>query len=553
MQRALLILFIFTLIGSQSFSQVTLQQIDPFVKVMRTEKTVTAFNEIHPVAFDEILSVQLLLKSTQKKEGIKLAFLSPKISQETFNRVKTYRQSYIKVSPKIHAPSNDKLSSPDNFFPDPLFPEKSFSLASNIGVPITLEFPITSNIPPGIHIISVTATDALDKVLAFTSFTIQVYNVKVPAKKMNYSNWYHDVDYALMNNGKPVKNFSTEYWAQFKKIVQATKDYGQNIFTINPMFLIQFKKNKQTYSADYTQLDKAISIILDDVGMDYVLARQFALRKPGWEDPFALQMPKFYSDTEYIMDTRFIKDGEVIKFYNWFLPSYYTHLKNRQLLPKYLQHIADEPIAANETSYREIASFIRKKTPGLKIIEAVNDANLVDYIDILVVQLGELSFRYDDVIRRIQSKKKEIWFYTANHPQGNYANRFIELPLIKTRLLPWVGFRYNLNGYLHWGLNFWGRKPYEDATKVQFDGTIEFPGGDAYIIYPGYQSVVISTRFIEMRNGLNDVALLNLLKAKNPKAATNIALQLVKDFQNYNTDTRFFMARKKEVLELLTK
>jgi hypothetical protein len=106
---------------------------------------------------------------------------------------------------------------------------------------------------------------------------------------------------------------------------------------------------------------------------------------------------------------------------------------------------------------------------------------------------------------------------------------------------------------LHWGLNFWGRKPWEDATKVMFDGPIEFPGGDAYIIYPGYQSVVVSTRFLEMRNGLNDVALMELLKAKNPKAANSIALQLVQDFQNYNTNSKFFISKKKEILELLTK
>jgi hypothetical protein len=253
------------------------------------------------------------------------------------------------------------------------------------------------------------------------------------------------------------------------------------------------------------------------------------------------------------METRFLGDKELMNFYNWFLPSYHTHLKNKRVLPRYLHHIGDEPLAANEQSYKDIAYFIRKNTPGLKIIEAVLDANLVDFIDILVVQLGELSFRYDDVMRRVKSAKKEIWFYTANHPQGNYANRFIELPLIKTRLLPWAGFRYNMKGYLHWGLNFWGRKPFEDATKVMFDGPIEFPGGDAYIIYPGYQSVILSTRFLEMRNGLNDVALLELLKLKNPAAATNIVQQLVQDFQTYNTNTSFFMSKKKEILELLTK
>jgi hypothetical protein len=536
-----------------SISQVTLKQIDPFVKVMQTERSVPAFNEIHSVAYDEVLTLQLLLQSTQKKQDVRLTFSSSKISKAVLDKIKIYRQGYIKVSPKIHAPSHDKLSAANNLFPDPLFPEKSFSPTPDANIPMTLELPITSGISVGNHIVFINAVDATNKVLATTSFTMQVYNVKVPAKKMNYVNWYHDSEFQLMNNGNNVKDFSPEYWAQFKRIVQACKEYGQNIFTINPFFLIQFKKNKGTYSADYTHLDRAIDIILKEVGMEYVLARQFALRKSGWEDPFALQMPNFYNDTQYWMETKFISDKEVVNFYNWFLPSYHSHLKNKLVLSKYLHHIGDEPLAANEQSYRDIAAFIRKKTPDLKTIEAVSDANLLEHIDILVVQLGELSFRYDDVMRRVQNAKKEIWFYTANHPQGNYANRFIELPLIKTRLLPWAGFRYNLKGYLHWGLNFWGRKPFEDATKVMFDGPIEFPGGDAYIIYPGYQSVILSTRFLEMRNGLNDVALLELLKAKNPNAATRIALELVQDFQNYNTNTKFFISKKKEILELLSR
>jgi hypothetical protein len=96
-------------------------------------------------------------------------------------------------------------------------------------------------------------------------------------------------------------------------------------------------------------------------------------------------------------------------------------------------------------------------------------------------------------------------------------------------------------------------KPFDDASKVRFASETVFPGGDAYIIYPGYRSVILSTRFVEMRNGLNDYAFLRLLSAKNKAAADRIAGQLVKGFTEYNTDTQFFFARKREVLELLTK
>lgn len=42
-------------------------------------------------------------------------------------------------------------------------------------------------------------------------------------------------------------------------------------------------------------------------------------------------------------------------------------------------------------------------------------------------------------------------------------NRFLDIPLLKTRFLHWGNYLYKMNGYLHWGLNYYleGQDPFE--------------------------------------------------------------------------------------------
>ena len=78
----------------------------------------------------------------------------------------------------------------------------------------------------------------------------------------------------------------------------------------------------------------------------------------------------------------------------------------------------------------------------------------------------------------------EVWFYTCLVPTDHYANRFIDYALIKTRLLPWFDFRFNLTGYLHWGGNYWSPAPMTDTQAVLGESWASgiLPAGDGFIL-----------------------------------------------------------------------
>ena len=142
-------------------------------------------------------------------------------------------------------------------------------------------------------------------------------------------------------------------------------------------------------------------------------------------------------------------------------------------------------------------------------------------------QLG----RFDDgldSIRQHVKRGKEAWFYTCLYPQGTYLNRFIQQPVLKTRLLQWLNYRYDFTGYLHWGGNYWTDDPFHDtdASIPSGDGKMELlPAGDAFITYPWREkySIHSSIRLEAMRDGIEDYELLRALGKKDPAKAQALA------------------------------
>lgn len=173
---------------------------------------------------------------------------------------------------------------------------------------------------------------------------------------------------------------------------------------------------------------------------------------------------------------------------------------------------------------------------------------LAGTIDIWVPELDVLHKDFD-FYQQLQKDGKEIWFYTCVGPRGNYANRFIEQPLIQTRYLHWINYKYNVTGYLHWGLNYWIRNQLD--ADVSRDGG-KLPAGDNCIIYPGYRKLYTSIRFETMREGIDDYQLLQMLEKKNPAKAKELVNTIIQNFNQYDGSIRYFRQIRKRLLDELS-
>jgi len=126
-----------------------------------------------------------------------------------------------------------------------------------------------------------------------------------------------------------------------------------------------------------------------------------------------------------------------------FLSALYAHLREKGWTGRYIQHIHDEPHGPELAAYSRYSRLIRSELPGIPTIDAIdineNLAALDEATDIWVMILGSFDHRMDAVEAHLKRGGK-AWFYTCVAPQGRYLNRFIDQPLLKTRLLHWLNF-----------------------------------------------------------------------------------------------------------------
>ena len=172
---------------------------------------------------------------------------------------------------------------------------------------------------------------------------------------------------------------------------------------------------------------------------------------------------------------------------------------------RFFTSIADEPFVYYEDSYAAAVDRVHQTAPSVRCLEAV-EAEYLGKLDVYVPKLSHLAMWYP----RFEQARREgaqLWFYTCCHPLGRYPNRFLDQSLLSARVLFWIHYLYNLDGYLHWGLNQYDGDPYtqEGISKG-------LPLGDRAIVYPGKQGLIGSLRFSAQRDGIQDFEYLRVLE-----------------------------------------
>jgi hypothetical protein len=197
---------------------------------------------------------------------------------------------------------------------------------------------------------------------------------------------------------------------------------------------------------------------------------------------------------------------------------------------------------------------VREFAPEFKVMEALDvkdDFTFFEkHCDVWVPQLGRFDRSLPQMMSRL-SRKEEVWIYTCLFPNGKYPNRFVDYPLIKTRILPWICFKWGFSGYLHWGFNHWRGDPFQEL-EPHHAGSSHLPAGDAWIVYPGERTVLDSIRHEAFRDGLEDYELLKILQIKDAPAAMALADKILRSFTNYARDVETFRTVRRALLDSIS-
>jgi len=540
--------------SDRSAPELEVWAVDPLEKVFRDAAPLAGAEAMAEVARGEHAVFQVVVRS-----GLDLSGVGAKLSQfalradrkQALPRGTVRFVSYVPVDRPIQTPPKDQLRVPPADYPDPLLEVKTIDVAAGEAQPIWITVPIPLDADPGLYRskVTVTANAGGQEVSASVALTIRVYRARVERSRLWVTNWFSMQWPHMKISPQPE---SPEYYDLLRRYARSMAAHRQNVAIISPIGLADFRVGADgELDIDFSRFDKWVTIFTEEGVIGRIEGGHLGGRVGDWESQFVVQI-------------RRVKDGavevasvdpaspEADRFYARFLPTLVGHLREKGWLDIYMQHLADEPITQNIGTYRAMANLVRKHAPELRTVEACHTKDLVGAIDIWVPQLNYYHESYDHYRSR-QGAGEEVWFYTCVFPQGEYANRFIEQPLIKTRLLHWINFRYGATGYLHWGYNFWSAEdPFRHTTRAH-GGTFYLPAGDAWIVYPGEDGPLDSIRFEAMRDGIADYELLAQLAERDPDGAMRLASKHIPDFDRYDTDIRVFRETRRELLELASK
>ncbi|MCE5218054.1 DUF4091 domain-containing protein [bacterium] len=420
-----------------------------------------------------------------------------------------------------------------DFFPDPFLEWPVVSLKPNRTQPLWITVAVPEGTPAGSYHGSVTIT--ADSESLVVPITVEVWPFALPRKtSMWNTNWFST---GCLEEWYGIKRFSEEWWTWVDRVAQNMGEHLHNTI-LTPLFeLVRISRQGDGFTFDCGNLDRWIETFDRHGVADRIEGSHLGGRGGNWESAFVFRGLTVYKadGSPEQLPAAPVDDPARRGLLRDFLIALKAHLADRGWWDRFILHQADEPVPANEASYRQMAGFVREVLPDVPRVDAVMADGLVGCLEIRVPQIQELRDGF-------HNEGEELWSYTCLAPQGPYPNRFLDFSSLKTRIIPWVNWRYGAIGYLHWGYAHWSSwggsrgavDPWSNATGGSERlpvGRLPLPPGDPHVVYPGQEKICNSIRWEMVRKGTEDYEYLKLVEQgiarlgeDNPVAAKAQAL-----------------------------
>ncbi len=363
---------------------------------------------------------------------------------------------------------------------------------------------------------------------------LRVGNKMLPEQTLNVTNWFSFYNMARHHG---LSYGSDDHIKMAKQYFDLLRECGNNVFWCT-FDLTKAKEENGKITFDFTEPMKRAQFALDNGAKTLEWAP--IISRPTWEDPPFLVW-------DYRNDTRgpnVLSTGGR-KYFTAFLSQFNEMLTEKGWRDISIVHVSDEPKELCASDFRILCGIVRKYLPGIKLIDAIEIFFLQDALDIYVPKNHYFQMNRND-FEDLRDDRNEIWFYTCNMPGGRWLNRFIDSPLLNTRLLHWGNYRYNLTGYLHWGFNHLrdGQDPFEETS-----GNGGLPAGDTHIVYPYGDKVLRSLRLMQMKCGIQDYEILRALSLSDMESANKLCRRALHSFDDYITDVKEFDKIQADLVE----
>lgn len=479
---------LFPMLGiAQDVNQAALRPSSALTKVMRTDTAQADGERLLRIsgARAEIVSAQAVFRSPTELSGVAANITDLKHTESTAiisaSEVSLQWVRYIDIDRNTRGvPSDELAAKAPASIPDPYWEAQSIPVQAGQAQALWVEIHVPNDARAGDYhgTLQVKAGDESWEM----PVQLHVWDFAVPSERhLSVINWWRFPGPGF----EDVKPYSEAYWDLLQRFCAFLVEHRQTDIQTSLGLIRETGDDQQGYAYDTSRLERYAQVAFR-AGIRQIHLHSVGRRTASLTDPSSRIVPNESSLRR--------------------LAAWEKVVCQRDWRGRFLVSISDEPFIHHEESYAALVERVHDIAPSIRCIEAV-EAEFLGELDVYVPKLSHLNL-WHDRFAEVQREGAELWFYTCCHPVGRYPNRFLDQSLLKVRVLHWINYLYDLDGYLHWGLNhFAGDDPFtqEGISKG-------LPLGDRAIAYPGKNRLLGSLRFSAMRDGLQDYEYLWVLE-----------------------------------------
>ncbi len=484
--------------------------------------------------------------------------------------VKAFRVESVPVKIPTHPSCKDEnyLRKTAGLYPDLMIPidEKSEIYPTNSALEsLWIEAEIPKGFEGGdypIKLSFMTGAEGSGYTVASAEFEIKVIPADLPEQDFKFTQWFH-CDCLAEHYGVDI--FSARHWEIIENYMKCAVRNGINT-VLTPVFtppldtaegkerptvqLVEVYDTAKKWGFDFSRLDKWIDLA-QKCGIKYFEISHFftqwgahhAPKVMGWRGGHYVRLFGWETDAS---------SDEYAGFLRAFLRKFIEHMKLRGLDKNCIFHISDEPSESQTGSYAMAKAIVADLLEGYAVIDAVSS---LSFYQSGLVQTPVAALNRAESF--IDAEVPELWTYYCCSQHTDVSNRFIAMPLSRTRMIGTQFYKYSIKGFLHWGFNFWfSMSSQEKVNPFVTTDAGRVPAGDAFSVYPApdgkpYESIRIRSFY----EALCDMRALELCERLCGRQAVEEAIESTFpqpfSLKNYPKDGIFILILRNKINALI--
>ncbi len=372
-----------------------------------------------------------------------------------------------------------------------------------------------------------------DEVVAQHEIKIDIKDIEIPEQTLKFTQWFYADCLADYYN---VEVFSDRHFEICENFAKVAVENGRNMLMV-PILTYAF----DTYGGGERTTTQLIDVYKD--GDNYTFGYENLDR---WLDMYKRIGVKYYEispvfsqwgadNTPKVVAT---VNGEKKTIFGWgtnplsteyntfiraFLSGFISHMKERGEDHKCWYHVSDEPIQEHFEQYKKVRDSIYDLVGEYETLDAIS------HFEFYKSGLSKNPVPKTIVVHEFfDNGAKDIWTYYSGWQCEGVSNCHFAMELSRVRCLGTQMFKYNIQGFLHWGYNYYNNQWSYDKVDpfASSDGECFVASGDTYMVYPAPDGTPWeSTRLRALYEGMEDMRVMQLAEKLCGKEAVVKAVE----------------------------